>query len=111
MPAAAHTARPSATEKAVQAGVVRALRAMGFVVNDMSQPRATKQAPGVPDLYAQHPAWGIRLWVEVKAARGRVRHAQQRWHEAERAAGGAVVVARSAADLLAPLRALGAPIE
>lgn len=101
----------SAPEKAVQRAVTDALHRMGFRVSDLSQPRASMQTPGLPDLYAQHPHWGICLWVEVKAARGRLSPAQAAWHEAERAAGGTVVVARSAADLIPTLRALGAPIE
>ena len=102
---------PTAPEKAVQAAVTAALRAMGFAVSDLSQPRASMQTPGIPDLYAQHPGWGIRLWVEVKARRGRTSAAQDRWHDAERRAGGTVVVARSAGDVVDALRALGAPIE
>ena len=112
MPACPHANRqPAMREKAVQRDVALALRAMGFAVSDLSQPRASMQTPGIPDLYAHHPAWGVRLWVEVKTARGRVSPAQDRWHEAERAAGGTVVVARSAGDVVDALRDLGAPIE
>lgn len=103
--------RRSAPEKAVQRAVADALARMGFRVSDLSQPRASMQTPGLPDLYAHHPRWRICLWVEVKAPRGRLSPTQAAWHEAERAAGGTVVVARSAADLIEPLRALGAPIQ
>lgn len=98
-------------EKAVQREVTRFLSALGFDVDDMSQPRATMQAEGIPDLYAVHAGLSLRLWVECKSATGRLRPAQAAWHERERAAGGTVLVARSAADLVAPLKALGAPIR
>lgn len=97
-------------EKAVQQAVTRFLAALGYVVSDMSQPRASMQTAGLPDLYAMHPRLGHALWVEVKTPKGRVSPAQTAWHDAARRAGQTVVVARSASDLVEPLRALGAPI-
>lgn len=112
MPGAApHATRSRGlTEKQVQRNVTLALRAFGFAVTDYSQPRATKQTPGIPDLYGQHAAWRLRVWVEVKTAKGKTSPAQERWHAQERAAGGTVLVVRSASDLSVQLRALGAPI-
>src|SRR5690606_35729707 len=66
---------------------------------------------GIPDLYARHPRWKLRLWIEVKTPRGRVRPAQAAWIEAERAAGGHAIVARSVSDVLDALREAGAPID
>lgn len=97
-------------EKDVEAEIDRALQQLGFRVTRLSQARRTNQTPGVPDRYAQHERWGMRVWVEVKAGdNGPSRH-QVAWHAAERAAGGMVVIAWSVADLHRELRALGAPI-
>ena len=102
------------SEKQVQRDIAVFLGLLGYLVSDFSQPRATKQTPGIPDLHAMHPGHsgnhGHAIWIEVKAETGRMSPAQSAWHTAARAAGQTVVVARSAADLLAPLRALGAPI-
>lgn len=98
-------------EKAIEADLITALRRMGFRVTKTSQPRASMVTPGIPDLYAVHPAWGLRVWVEVKAPGGKVSHAQAVWHEGERAAGGTVLVIRSVGELVEELRALGAPIQ
>ena len=103
--------RQSISEKELEASIIAALRSLGCHVTKFSQPRATKQTEGIPDLYARHAAWGIRLWLEVKTHRGRVRPAQAAWHEAERAAGGTVVVVRSPSDAVEALRGLGAPIQ
>lgn len=110
--------RDTRPEKAVQRDVAAFLRALGYHVSDLSQPRATCQTEGLPDLYAMRaPFPGAEsdvpnaLWVEVKTSRGTLRPSQARWHAEAEAAGVPVVVARSAADLLPTLRALGAPIE
>ncbi|HEX9951232.1 MAG TPA: hypothetical protein VGB53_05645 [Rubricoccaceae bacterium] len=96
------------TEKQVQRDIVVFLGLLGYLVSDFSQPRASMQTPGIPDLHAM--GHGHALWIEVKTAKGVVSPAQAAWHDAARAAGQTVVVARSAADLVDPLRALGAPI-
>ena len=112
-PHAQHAPR-GAPEKAVVRDITRFLHALGYVVNDMSQPRASMMPVGLPDLYAMHRGYpghpGHAIWVEAKAARGRVSEAQQAWHAAARAAGQTVLVARSAADLIPLLRSLGAPL-
>lgn len=97
-------------EKAIQRDVIRALRALGFDVDDMSQPRASMMARGLPDLRARHPRWRTTLWVEVKTPRGRLSDHQRQWHELEHACGGTVLVTRSADELLEQLAALGLPI-
>lgn len=63
------------TEKQVQAGIKRTLRMLGFAVYDLSQPRATKQTPGIPDLYVIGK--NRHLWVEVKRPGGRLTSAQE----------------------------------
>ena len=100
----------TAPEKAVQRACTNLLHALGFTVSDFSQPRASMQTPGVPDIHAMHPKYGA-LWIECKSATGRTSPAQGAWHAAARAAGQTVVIARSAADLIPLLRSLGAPVS
>lgn len=100
-----------APEKRLQWEIRRALETLGFDVTSTSQPQRAMMTAGIPDLYARHPRWKLRLWIEVKTPRGRVRPAQAAWIEAERAAGGHAIVARSLGDVLDALRAAGAPIE
>lgn len=58
-------------EKEIQAEVMDLLRAYGFTVYNLSQPRATKQTPGIGDVYAVNP-WRRRvLWFETKTPDGR----------------------------------------
>lgn len=98
-------------EKHVERDIMRALETMGFDVSKTSQPRPSMVRIGIPDLYARHPRWGIRLWIEVKRPGiGRLSAAQRHWIEVEREAGGLAIVADSVADLLDHLRAMGAPV-
>ena len=53
-------------EKAEQVEVVKNFRRAGFKVYWLSQSRASKQTPGLPDLYFVHKAKGIALWWETK---------------------------------------------
>lgn len=88
------------TEKQIQQDIRSALLTVGFDVVSFSQPRATMQSVGIPDLYARHMAWGLRVWVEVKTPKGKLSLDQKVWHEIERAAGGIVIVGRSAKDVI-----------
>ena len=90
---------------------MEALRRMGFGVTKTSQPRASMVTEGIPDLYARHPRWGLRVWIEVKAGTNRPSAVQTAWHAAEREAGGTVLVVWSVEDLIRELKALGAPIR
>lgn len=92
-------ARP--TEKFVQASVKKALALYKFVVSDLSQPRASMQTPGLPDLYAQHRSLPIRFWCECKRPGGKLTEAQLVWHENERRAGGLVLTMSSGVDMAA----------
>jgi len=111
MPDRAAVRRRGAPEKRVQAAIRRALSVLGFQVYDLTQPRATKMPIGLPDLYARHRGWRIRLWIEVKAGRRQPTPAQAAWIADEREAGGHAIVARSVGDVLDALRELGAPID
>jgi hypothetical protein len=100
-----------APEKRVQLAVRRALEYLGFNVTSFSQARASKQTPGIPDLYARHTGWQFRCWVEVKAPGKKPTLVQEGWHIAERRAGGIVLVVDSVDALVRELRAAGAPIR
>ena len=53
-------------EKEEQAEIVRRFRAFGFKVYNLSQPRATKQTPGLPDNYCVHTRLPIAFFWECK---------------------------------------------
>src|SRR5690606_21130381 len=103
--------RRGAPEKRLQLEIRRALETLGFDVTSTSQPQRAMMTAGIPDLYARHPRWKLRLWIEVKTPKGRIRPAQAAWIEAERAAGGHAIVARSLADVIEALKEIGAPIR
>lgn len=103
------------SEKQIQREIVQFLELVGYHVSDFSQPRATMQTPGVPDLHAMYGGHRAgtphAVWIEVKTPQGRLSLIQQSWHAQARAAGETVIVARCCADLVEPLSALGAPIH
>lgn len=77
-------ALPRTSEKAEQAAIVKLLRSVGAHVYPLSQPRATMQAEGLPDLWVFLPhsypdLMGNGIWVEVKARGGKLRPAQERF--------------------------------
>jgi len=61
-----------ALEKAEQSECVKIYRAHGCVVYSLSQPRATKQSPGLPDLVVFAPRYRAAWWHEVKRPVGGV---------------------------------------
>ncbi len=63
-------------EKQIQLEVRRFLEAFGCVVISFSQPRATKQTPGIPDLYCFPPRGRPAFWFEVKTPNGITSEAQ-----------------------------------
>lgn len=87
------------TEKQVQQQVKRLLHHLGFIVSDLSQPRASMQTAGLPDLYCQHRRLKACFWVEVKRPGGKVSDNQQAWHENEHESGGTVYVVHSASEM------------
>jgi len=56
----------SILEKTEQLEVRKRFVVCGFKVRNLSQPRATKQAPGLPDLWLVHRALPIAVWFETK---------------------------------------------
>lgn len=98
-------------EKAIQREIKDALEVLGFFVSDFSQPRATLQTPGIPDLFATHPRWRLTLWIEVKRPGARATPAQREWHQVAREAGNVVMVAHGVQEVIDRLVELGAPIE
>lgn len=105
-----------APEKRLESSIIKALWKLGFRVTKTSQPRPSMITIGVPDLYASHGRYGVRLWIEVKAAH-RKREAREglsieqlQWIRDERAAGGNAMVAYSVEDVLQELKRLGVPL-
>jgi predicted signal transduction protein with EAL and GGDEF domain len=97
-------------EKEIEAEIIRNLALLGFQVSKTSQPRPSMLTLGIPDLYAVHARWRLRFWVEVKRPGNGPSPAQLAWHEAEREAGGCVLIARSWSDVQRALVKMGAPI-
>ena len=64
-------------EKAEQAEIVKLFRAHGFAVYNLSQARASKQTPGLPDLWVMHRRFPQAAWVECKRQVGGVQSAAQ----------------------------------
>lgn len=74
-------------EKRIVAAADKQLRALGFVAVNFSQPRESKQTPGIPDREYFHPGRGIFLKWEAKTATGRQSPAQCQYQEWCRACG------------------------
>jgi hypothetical protein len=81
------TRQPQVSEKQEQAAIVELLEAIGAKVYVLGTRRpkgdfqGTRQTPGIPDLYALLPTSTDcdaprALWIEVKAASGRMSQAQ-----------------------------------
>lgn len=60
-------------EKRIVADADKRMRALGFVVWNLSQPRASKIAPGIPDRLYTSPARGLAVFWEAKTVRGKQR--------------------------------------
>lgn len=106
--------RPLPTEAAVHLAVRHALALFDYRWYNLSQGYrpggkrhgSTRQTPGLPDLYAQHPAWGP-LWLEVKRPGGKLAPAQEAFQRDEVAAGGFAVTVFSERDALRLLAWIG----
>ncbi len=79
-------------EKAIVLAADKQLRALGFVVVNYSQPRASKQTPGIPDREYFHPGRGVLMKWEAKTSRGVQSPAQRQYQEWCDACGIAYVV-------------------
>ncbi len=65
-PDPAQLRRDMILEKEEQRQVTNRFRAFGFKVRNLSQPRASKQSPGFPDLWVVHETKPIAFWWETK---------------------------------------------
>ena len=68
-------------EKAIQKDVIDYYRAHGCIVYSLSQPRATKQTPGIGDLYVFDLSTGRAWWHETKTPTGKQRPDQAHFEE------------------------------
>lgn len=84
-------------EKAIVAHADRQMRALGFVVVNYSQPRATKQTAGIPDREYFHTARRLFLKWEAKTPTGKQSPAQREYQEWCEATGISYVVGTDAA--------------
>ena len=91
--------RPSAAatpderlEKTIQHEARKVLARHGFDVYDLSQPRATKQTPGLADLFVV--GHGRCAWVEMKTAKGGLTGAEKLFSDRVRRNGGEALVWR-----------------
>jgi hypothetical protein len=62
--------KDSILEKAEQIEIRKRFIVCGFTVYNLSQARAAKQTPGLPDLWLMHPARALALWWESKRQLG-----------------------------------------
>lgn len=105
---------PRATpEKAILAGIIRALDRAGFCAHRMtsgvfrSGDRTIRTGEqGMPDVLVELPR-GRCAWLEVKSDTGVVSHAQAEWHAKARARGQSCAVVRGVDEALAFVRGLG----
>lgn len=67
--------------RAEQREVYKRFRAFGAEVYWLSQPRRTKQTPGLGDLWCMHPRERIAWWWETKHGAGKLEPAQERFRE------------------------------
>jgi hypothetical protein len=58
------------SEKAEEAFIRKMYQMAGCQVVSFSQPRASKQTEGIPDLRIYHPRLGLAWWHEVKRQSG-----------------------------------------
>jgi hypothetical protein len=56
----------NALEKEEQTEVIKVFGAFNINVRNLSQARASKQTPGLPDLSLMNPELGLALWWETK---------------------------------------------
>jgi hypothetical protein len=69
---------PPSLEKDAYEAVVRLLRLAGCEVYRLSQSRASRQTPGIPDLWVFGPR-NLYCWLEVKRPGGRLRPEQRKF--------------------------------
>lgn len=94
------------SERAVQHSLVQLYHAVGCRTFNLSQPRATMQARGLPDLYVLCPRKRAAWWHEVKGPGGKARPEQVTFAELC-AASGVGHVLGGVAEAKAHLRGIG----
>lgn len=60
----------AALEKVEQFEILKRFRTFGFKVYWLSQTRAAKQTPGIPDLWCMHTTLPFAFWWEAKRQKG-----------------------------------------
>lgn len=100
------------SEKAIQADIVKNMRAIGWFVSTFSQAQRAQMTAGVPDVIAMHERFGT-FWIEVKRPQRRNEKGggcsteQLQWHAHARRCGTTVIVAYEWADVQAELARRG----
>lgn len=94
-------------EKLEERWADKAAAMLGYEVVRLSQPRATKQTPGIPDRIYAHPRQGVLVWAELKSAKGKPSPSQVAFHAMLRACGQVVVVGTADVVAKALAEALG----
>lgn len=87
------------SEKEIQGACTNAWKALGFLVWNLSQPRATMQSEGLPDQLVI--GRGLVLLVEYKSATGEQRDDQKRLQAAVEANGGRYLLIRHESEVIA----------
>jgi hypothetical protein len=98
-----------AREKQVEQACDKLALAMGCEIMRYSQPRATKQTPGIPDRRYRHRSRGFVFWFECKATDGKQSPAQREFQLGEEACG-QVYVLGGRPELARHLASLGCPV-
>lgn len=83
---------PRPTERQVQRAVRELYELHGCAVYDLSQPRATMQTPGLPDLWVVWESSGAAWWHEVKRPGGKASISQLAFARGCRATGTGYVI-------------------
>ncbi len=83
------------TEADVGARCDELAEGLGWKVERYEQQRVTRIHEGLPDRRYIQPARGHRVWVELKAPKGKLTSDQHRWIRAELSAGGMAIAVDS----------------
>lgn len=89
------------SEKEIEHAIDGLMESLGCVVVRFSQPRASKQTPGIPDRLYLDERTGRWTWAEIKRATGKTTEAQDEMHRRFRACGIPVEVWRHEDDAMA----------
>lgn len=97
--------KPWAKEEELRRSCNNLLRSLGYDVSDLEQgfrlDGSSRVELGLPDTYIQHPALGVRAWIEYKRWDNEPALDQCVFAEAELAAGGSWLLIYEAGQLMA----------